>query len=401
MLLAFLISLLSFLEPPAVDLVVETPPVGVIEIEGVLDGKTVALSRVFMVRATLGDVDSISVEASQFMLQGGTSNPGDSLSCSCSAAINIRKDATQPVKVNIQDIARPGLFIGDLVFVGSALEPQTGDKPDSLKRRRAVSQKVRVHLVVHAKSVVKAEPATQSIQVARPSIGVFSWLDSLLLPKGLKPGIRSVCFFNESDWPATPAAPSVTLRRDQSGFDVSAAVGFSAAVAPTLAARTQTFVGLSGLESLSAGRYTGSLRLPVGIGLGAGSAAASIVVEIRDAVYLTVLAIVLGIVAGRWTKPKVDPAAVAKARTDANSLEKIVYQLAGTNPEQAPAHSVPRALVFLGVTFALVVLGIQTFYVNGSAVMGANGLTDYVVPFMWGMGSDIVQRTFQTWVGNQ
>jgi hypothetical protein len=51
------------------------------------------------------------------------------------------------------------------------------------------------------------------------------------------------------------------------------------------------------------------------------------------------------------------------------------------------------SLVLLGV---LALIGLQTQYVNPGATFGAGGITDYVGLFLWGISSDIAQKTLQS-----
>jgi hypothetical protein len=54
-----------------------------------------------------------------------------------------------------------------------------------------------------------------------------------------------------------------------------------------------------------------------------------------------------------------------------------------------------QPLVYIALLAALVLLGLQTLYINAGATFGVNGVFDYFGLFMWGVSSDIAQRSLQ------
>ncbi len=54
-----------------------------------------------------------------------------------------------------------------------------------------------------------------------------------------------------------------------------------------------------------------------------------------------------------------------------------------------------RPLLWLILLGMLVLLGMQTLYVNAGATFGAAGLYDYLGLFLWGLSADVAQRTLQ------
>jgi uncharacterized membrane-anchored protein YhcB (DUF1043 family) len=64
-----------------------------------------------------------------------------------------------------------------------------------------------------------------------------------------------------------------------------------------------------------------------------------------------------------------------------------------------PAYAFLSALLFLLLILFLTFLGFQTLYVNAGSTFGSGGLYDYIGLVLWGISSDIAQRTLQNLPG--
>jgi hypothetical protein len=79
-----------------------------------------------------------------------------------------------------------------------------------------------------------------------------------------------------------------------------------------------------------------------------------------------------------------------------NWLANFLAFLTGSSVAQARiSYWLFRPLMFLVLLVLLVLLGMQSLYVNAGASFGVNGVYDYVGLLLWGMSADIAQRTLQ------
>lgn len=77
-------------------------------------------------------------------------------------------------------------------------------------------------------------------------------------------------------------------------------------------------------------------------------------------------------------------------------IRKFVIVLAGSPHISAETrYWLVRPLLFIILLLILVLLGLQTLYINAGATFGAGGLYDYLGLFIWGLSADVAQRTLQ------
>ncbi|BDA76368.1 hypothetical protein CAL7716_105340 (plasmid) [Calothrix sp. PCC 7716] len=86
-----------------------------------------------------------------------------------------------------------------------------------------------------------------------------------------------------------------------------------------------------------------------------------------------------------------------------NWLAKLLVVLSGIQNFSADVrYWLIRPLLWLVLLIVLVLLGLQTLYVNAGATFGVNGLYDYLNLFLWGLSADIANQTLRRLqVGNE
>lgn len=76
-----------------------------------------------------------------------------------------------------------------------------------------------------------------------------------------------------------------------------------------------------------------------------------------------------------------------------NWLAKILATLSGIKTVEADVrYWLIRPFLWLVLLIILVLLGLQTFYVNAGATFGVNGFYDYLNLFLWGLSADIINQ---------
>jgi hypothetical protein len=77
-------------------------------------------------------------------------------------------------------------------------------------------------------------------------------------------------------------------------------------------------------------------------------------------------------------------------------VQNVVLTLAGSPHVRTEArYWIARPLLFLILLVILVLIGLQTLYINAGATFGAGGVYDYLGLFIWGLSADVAQRTLQ------
>jgi hypothetical protein len=80
----------------------------------------------------------------------------------------------------------------------------------------------------------------------------------------------------------------------------------------------------------------------------------------------------------------------------AERVQNVVVTLAGSPRVRTEArYWIARPLLFLILLVILVLIGLQTLYINAGATFGAGGVYDYLGLFIWGLSADVAQRTLQ------
>jgi hypothetical protein len=78
-------------------------------------------------------------------------------------------------------------------------------------------------------------------------------------------------------------------------------------------------------------------------------------------------------------------------------VRNLIVTLAGSPRVRTEArYWIARPLLFLILLVILVLIGLQTLYINVGATFGAGGVYDYLGLFIWGLSADVAQRTLQS-----
>jgi len=288
-------------------------------------------------------------------------------------SVQLQDGRPTDVLVTIAGISAPGDYSGQIRFETVAAT--------------AAQLEVPVRLVARARPSV--EPLTQlfGFQISKCLWRWTCLVNDRLLPVALEGDQRELVFVNRTieEVVVDRARSGVLARGDKSG-DIVGDADLSVVWPTELGASSSVIVPLTvPRQSLRADRYQGSLR--IGLNGLADPVAATLVFDVRDGLFPSLLTLFVAICVGRK---------VQKRKTDSGSspLVSILSALAGTDVKSGDTHPLQKALAFLLLLVLLAGIGLKTLYLDVST-FGANGFFDYLGLFLWGMSSDIAKKTLE------
>jgi hypothetical protein len=183
--------------------------------------------------------------------------------------------------------------------------------------------------------------------------------------------------------------PTVTVRGENTGYPLTTQLELE---------DTATFdaEGMNSLtltidrSSIPPDHYTGTialtmegaierLRLPVDL-------------NVRTGPTWVILCLLAGLLLGQAQRFVAETGQGAAADGTRNTLELIV----GVETAQMNARAWLQLLLKIALFIGLVVVGIETFYVNQGLFFGANPLTDHLSLVLWGLTAEVTSRTLST-----
>jgi hypothetical protein len=280
------------------------------------------------------------------------------------------------VLVTVKNVSRSGRYEGELEFV---TVPKTA-KPVVIK----------MQLEIAGRPDVKPVVPNEGFQVVHCGMDWFCTTTDSLLPKGMVGNHRDVQFHNQGLDVADVEQPKsdLVMRGEKSGSTVSVNEVQPQWLAQLAAGKISSIQLKIQRDRLLADRYQGTLRLK--LKNADEPVTASLTLEVRNGMMLASLVILLGIIFGRWVH-KTQPPPSPNQRVPARGTLAF---LAGTRITAEEPKPVVKPLAFLGLLVLLTLIGMKTLYID-IATFGAQGMFDYLGLFLWGLSSDIAQRTLQ------
>lgn len=294
------------------------------------------------------------------------------------AGINLEEGMPRDVPLTVSDIPQPGSYRGTLEFL----------LPGSPPGMRSLG----VTMDIGERPRVAPARASRAVDVVSCGNWVTCFLANLLAPGLLESGdIIELMFDNETRVDVT----MVEVRRDLLGEHTGRAVDRRTLQAPPSAKLEASSAGVFPLtlqvDQLPADSYQGSLRfwvegsedaVPVGFTLNK-----------RSGPGWAVLVLAFGILVGHLRRLG-DSSILTRADKKANpGRARIAWALAvfiGRPRTGLSWEDFRKQLVFAALVLGILVLGMTTLY-GAKPSFGAEGMSDYLALFMWGLVADFAQ----------
>jgi hypothetical protein len=343
-----------------------------LEIRGYLDGSASSFMRMLRLTLSGGGEARLRLLASDLKSVDGHAVV-DRSNVAIPEGLSLTEAQPLDVPVTVKGVTVPGVYEGELRFV--TVPPS--ESPLNIELVMNVA--ARPEVVAMAGSF-----GFQLTRCGRPTC----WFNDLWLPTVLEGNRRDVVFDNRTGIPVevNPSESNLLLRGDRSSIVLTAED--VRPKWPTEAIRTGICVIQLEVprNRIPPDRYQGVLRL--GIGGGEVPAQANVVMDVRDGLLFPVIILFVAVAFGRKIIP-------GKPQASTNKKVRTLAWFSGVaTVADKETENIAKALAYGLLLFLLVLMGLKTLYVD-SPTFGTQGIFDYLGLFLWGMSSDIAQRSLQ------
>jgi hypothetical protein len=283
-------------------------------------------------------------------------------------------------QVNVTDVRTPGTYEGsfDLLIPGQ-------QRDDALT--------VPLRLEAKARPQITPEPGTSPVQINLVNCG---WKVGCLLAR---PILNAGLFVDEFDLTFDKPVhadsvkvgdPTVTVRGENTGYPLTTQLEFEDTA--TFDAEGMNSITLTIDRSrIPPDHYTGTialtmegaierLRLPVDL-------------NVRTGPTWVILCLIVGLLLGQAQR---FVAETGKGTADTAGTRTTSELIVGVDTAKNDTRAWLQLLLKIALFIGLVVVGIETFYVNQGLFFGANPLTDYLSLVLWGLTAEVTSRTLST-----
>jgi len=283
-------------------------------------------------------------------------------------------------QVNVTDVKTPGTYEGsfDLLIPGQP---------------RAEALTVPLRLEAKARPQLTPEPGSSPVQLNLVNCGgeVGCLLARPILNKGLFMNEYQLTFDKPVHADSVRVEdPTVIVRGENTGYPLTTQLQFEDTA--TFGAKGMNSMTLTiDRSSIPPDHYTGTialtmegaierLRLPVDL-------------NVRTGPTWVILCLIVGLLLGQAHR---FVAETVQGTADAAGARTTPELIVGVETARNDARAWLQLLLKIALFIGLVVVGIETLYVNQGLFFGANPLTDYLSLVLWGLTAEVTSRTLST-----